>query len=299
MLETLTQCPVCGENEFKDFLTCQDYTVTQEKFTITQCSGCGFKFTNPRPNETAIGRYYQSEEYISHSNTKKGLINQIYHMVRNRALKGKLKLVNKLAKGQTRNILDIGCGTGFFLKTCKTDGWQIMGCEPDQKTRAMATENTGIDIQQNIFSDKLKPVGFSIITMWHVLEHVHQIDKTIQRLYELLDNQGTLVVAVPNANAHEAARFKETWAAYDVPRHLYHFTPETIVPLFQKHNFKVEEHLPMQYDSYYISLLSQKYQKGKNNYLKAVLQGWSSNQWAKKNNNNYSSVIYIITKTSS
>ena len=298
MLETLTQCPVCGENEFQDFLTCQDYTVTQEKFTITQCSNCGFKFTNPRPNETAIGRYYQSEEYVSHSNTKKGLINQIYHLVRSRALKGKLKLVNKLVKNQPRYLLDIGCGTGFFLNTCKSDGWQIMGCEPDQKTRAMAAEHTDIDIQQNIFSEQLKPAQFSIITMWHVLEHVHQIDKTIQRLYELLDNQGTLVVAVPNANAQEATRFKETWAAYDVPRHLYHFTPETIIPLFQKHNFKVETHLPMQYDSYYISLLSQKYQKGKNNYLKAVLQGWNSNQWAKKNNNNYSSVIYIITKTS-
>ncbi|EAY24000.1 conserved hypothetical protein [Microscilla marina ATCC 23134] len=296
MLETLTQCPVCGENDMKDFLTCKDHTVTQENFTIVQCSHCGFKFTNPRPDEAHIGRYYQSEEYISHSNTKKGLINRIYHIVRNRALKSKLKLVNKLVKQQPKNMLDIGCGTGFFLKTCRNDGWQVTGCEPDQKTRAMATENVGIDILTDIFEEQIKPNQFSVITMWHVLEHVHQIDKTIQRLYQLLTDQGVLVVAVPNANAHEANQFQSAWAAYDVPRHLYHFTPETITPLFQRHGFKVEQHLPMPYDSYYISLLSQKYKAGKNNYLKAVLQGWSSNQWAKKNNHNYSSVIYIITK---
>ena len=296
MLETLTQCPVCGGSDFTDFLTCKDYTVTQEDFTITQCSNCGFKFTNPRPEESEIGRYYQSDEYISHSNTKKGLINRIYHIVRSRALKSKLKLVNKLVKDQPRNILDNGCGTGFFLQTCKTDGWNVRGCEPDQKTRAMATENVGIDIVANIFDESLQAASFSIVTMWHVLEHVHQIDKTIQRLYELLTNNGVLVIAVPNANAHEAKQFQSAWAAYDVPRHLYHFTPETINPLFQKHGFKVEQHLPMPYDSYYISLLSQKYQAGNNNYLKAVLQGWKSNQWAKKNNDNYSSVIYIITK---
>lgn len=296
MLETLTQCPVCGGNELKDFLTCEDYTVTQEKFTITQCTNCGFKFTNPRPDEASIGRYYQSEAYISHSNTKKGLVNQVYHVVRNRALKGKLKLVNKLVKNQPKKLLDIGCGTGFFLDTCKTNGWQVMGSEPDPKTREFARQQVNIAIQEDIFSDQFKPAQFNIITMWHVLEHVHQIDKTIQRLHELLHDHGTLVVALPNANAQESKTFKETWAAYDVPRHLYHFTPETLPPLLEKYNFKVEKHLPMYYDAYYISLLSQKYKTGKSNYLKAVLKGWKSNQWAKQHNNNYSSVIYIIRK---
>ncbi|OJJ17418.1 methyltransferase [marine bacterium AO1-C] len=299
MLETLTQCPVCGKNEFKDFLTCQDYTVTQEQFNIVQCTNCGFKFTNPRPDEAHIGKYYQSEDYISHSNTKKGLVNRAYHVVRNRALKGKLKLVNELGKQQPKKLLDIGCGTGFFLNTCKADGWEVWGSEPDPKTRKFAIEQVGIEIQQDIFTENFQPQQFSIITMWHVLEHVHQLDKTIQRLRELLNDQGTLVVAVPNANAHEAQKFKATWAAYDVPRHLYHFAPETLTPLFEKSGFKVQKHLPMYFDSYYISMLSQKYKTGKNNYPKAVLQGWNSNKWAKKHNNNYSSVIYIIRKTDS
>ncbi len=296
MLETLTQCPVCGTNEFKNFLTCQDYTVTQEQFAIVQCTNCGFKFTNPRPNEAHIGRYYQSEDYISHSNTKKGLINRVYHVVRNRALKGKLKLVNQLVGQQPKQLLDIGCGTGFFLDTCKANGWEISGSEPDPKTRDFAAQQVGIEIQPDIFTEKFQPQQFSIITMWHVLEHVHQLDRTIERLQALLHDQGTLVVAVPNANAHETQNFEATWAAYDVPRHLYHFTPETMTPLFERHGFRVEKHLPMYFDSYYISMLSQKYKTGKNNYPKAFLQGWKSNQWAKKHNNNYSSVIYIIRK---
>ena len=296
MLETLTQCPVCGENKFEDFLTCQDYTVTQEQFTIVKCTNCGFKFTNPRPDEAHIGRYYQSEDYISHSNTKKGVINRTYHVVRNRALKSKLKLVDELVAKQPKKLLDVGCGTGFFLNTCKTAGWEVMATEPDPKTREFAAQQVGIDIQQDIFTENFQPKQFNIITMWHVLEHVHQLDKTIQRLHELLSDEGTLVVAVPNANAQEAQQFQEAWAAYDVPRHLYHFTPETIKPLFQKNNFKVEKHLPMPYDAYYISMISQKNKTGKNNYPKAVLKGWNSNQWAKKHDNNYSSVIYIITK---
>jgi 2-polyprenyl-3-methyl-5-hydroxy-6-metoxy-1,4-benzoquinol methylase len=297
MPEIVEKCPVCAGNQFKDFLVCKDYTVSSEEFKIVSCQDCGFKFTNPRPNEAEIGTYYQSDEYISHSDTRKGLVNQMYHTVRKRALKGKLKLIEQIhANKQTKKILDFGCGTGAFLKTCQEAGWQITGIEPDAKAREIAQAQNQASFFENIAQTDFENKSFDVITLWHVLEHIHQLDFTIQTLTSWLKDTGSLIIALPNHQSKDAQIFGKYWAAYDVPRHLYHFHPASVQKLFDRLGMDLKQILPMYYDAYYISILSQKYEKGKANYFKAFVQGWQSNQWAKQHQNNYSSLIYILQK---
>jgi 2-polyprenyl-3-methyl-5-hydroxy-6-metoxy-1,4-benzoquinol methylase len=299
MSEHLKSCPVCGSLLHKHFLVCKDFTVSQQEFQIVKCESCGFKFTNPRPSADEIGEYYQSDDYISHSDTNKGLVNKAYRAVRNYTLKQKLKLVDSLVAQtghqESKQLLDIGCGTGMFLKTCKDAGWHTKGTEPDEKTRTTASKNTQSEIAAD-FLTAYPQEQFDVITMWHVLEHVHKLSETIEKLYANLAQHGRLVVAVPNAESYDAARYQTHWAAYDVPRHLYHFTPKTVKPLFSKFGFIIAETKPMHFDAFYISMLSTKYRDGKTNYLEAFRTGLASNSWARRNAGNYSSVIYVMKK---
>jgi 2-polyprenyl-3-methyl-5-hydroxy-6-metoxy-1,4-benzoquinol methylase len=296
MLEKLTHCPICHHTEFSPFLTCKDYTVSKEFFEIVSCNHCNFKFTNPRPSFESIAPYYHSDDYISHSNTKKGILSQIYQRVRKQALKTKLKHIEKESGLKKGNILDYGCGTGEFLNICKQNQWQITGIEPEQNARQQAENLTKEIIFESIFEEDLENKKFDVITLWHVLEHIHLLDETLQKIFQLLNENGKLLIAVPNCASADAQKWKEFWAAYDVPRHLYHFTPQTLSLLMQKHNAKVEKFLEMPYDAYYISLLSRKNKTEKMNFLGGFLDGWNSNQWAKNNSFNYSSILYVISK---
>lgn len=290
MLKQLTQCPVCGGSDFVHFITCKDYTVSQENFNIVSCRTCNFKFTNPRPSDSEIGKYYKSETYVSHSDTRKGLINRLYHMVRSRTLKQKLGLISKYVSRGT--ILDYGCGTGMFLKTCSDAGWESFGFEPDPDARKMA-----MDKNLNIVDSKkgLNNKVFDVITLWHVLEHVTDLDETLQFFMGSLSDKGRLIIAVPNYTSGDAEYYKEYWAGYDVPRHIYHFEIKTLSRLMQQYGFTLQETLPMVYDSYYVSMLSEKYKTGSIKYFKAFISGLKSNSKA-KDPSAYSSVIYVFRK---
>jgi len=291
--ERLENCPVCGKTELKNFLVVQDKSVSKESFVIVQCENCTFKFTNPRPDFESIGKYYESEEYISHSNTSKGIINKAYQVVRSIAVKDKLELVNRLApKGK---ILDYGCGTGYFLSACQKDDWEVNGFEPNGTANKQARELLGKKIEAASL-DAFEIETFEIITMWHVLEHVHTVNETFQKLLSLLKPQGIILVAVPNADSLDAKKYGENWAAYDVPRHLYHFNQVTMKRFLKKHKLELLETKPMKYDAYYVSMLSEKYKAGKNNMLSSVLNGYKSNTYASKNDKDYSSLIYIARK---
>ncbi|MFC0185218.1 Methyltransferase domain-containing protein [Pseudarcicella hirudinis] len=293
-MEKLSNCPVCKNNKTNHYLTCKDYTVSHENFEIVSCENCGFKFTNPRPSQNEIGKYYKSESYISHSNTSKGLISKLYHSVRKYTLKGKLNLINGLL-AKRGSLLDVGCGTGMFLKTCQEDGWKISGIEVDESAGKYASELTSIEIKNEILGS-FSAEQFDIISMWHVLEHVHLLEETVQWLYERLSDKGYLIIAVPNHESKDAQIYQENWAAYDVPRHLYHFSQASISQLFEQKGFSLHKTLPMYFDSFYVSMLSTKYKSGKINYTEAFFKGLKSNNWAKDHNNNYSSLIYIFKK---
>lgn len=293
-METLSNCPICNSEEKTLFLTCKDNTVSRETFNIVQCFSCGFMFTNPRPEENKIGDYYKSNEYVSHSNTKKGFVNSVYQIVRKYTLIKKLELISGFYK--TGNILDIGSGTGEFLKVFKDAKWKTIGVEPDPNARKMAIENYGLDIKEEIEIANLESGSFDVITMWHVLEHVTKLNERIEDLKRLIKPNGIILIAVPNRTSLDAKIYKENWAAYDLPRHLYHFSPKDIETLFKNHGMNLFKILPMVFDSFYVSLLSEKCRRGKLNIARAVWNGFRSNISAIKTPNTSSSQIYLIRK---
>lgn len=294
-METLSHCPVCGQDKFTHYKKCKDYTVSQDVFSILSCNSCSFKFTNPRPISMEIGKYYASEDYISHSNSKNGLFNSLYQKVRNITISQKLKLIDKYVSRGT--ILDIGCGTGEFLNYCKENGWITTGIEPGDNARNYSINTYNLKVEKESAISEYPNDFYDVITMWHVLEHVHELNKRVADLFKIVKDNGIVIIAVPNYTSWDANYYSEFWAAYDLPRHLYHFSPESLNALFIKHNFNLIETKPMKFDSFYVSMLSEKYKNGKLNYFNAIINGLRSNlSAASKNNSSYSSQIYIFKK---
>ncbi|MBA3663443.1 MAG: class I SAM-dependent methyltransferase [Bacteroidetes bacterium] len=290
----LNNCPCCKATQFVPYIVCKDYTVSNEIFTIVNCLSCNFKFTNPRPLNEDLGRYYKSEDYISHSNTSKGLVSKLYHLVRSYTLKKKLSLVSKYVSRGT--ILDYGCGTGMFLNECKRAGWKTYGLEPDKGAREItANMNLNAFESKAYLKDAMGSGQVNAITLWHVLEHINDLEDTLGFFSEKLAPNGVLVIAVPNYLSFDAQHYKEYWAAYDVPRHLYHFEINSVSLLLKPYGFKLVETQPMKFDSFYVSMLSEKYKTGKINYVQAFLTGLRSNLKAEAAQD-YSSVIYVFKK---
>lgn len=289
-LKNIEKCPVCRGESQQDFLEAEDHNVSNDLFKIVECVACSFRFTNPIPTEETIGDYYKSENYVSHSGTKKGFVNRVYHIVRSRAIKQKENLAAKYSKEQT--ILDIGCGTGDFLGYCKSQNWKTLGLEPDQSARKIALESNAIDAKVLKHLYEIEANTFDVISMWHVLEHVYNLNEDIEQYKKILKKDGALIVAVPNCSSKDAEHYRSSWAAYDLPIHLYHFRPDNMKQLFSKHGMEVVEILPMKFDSYYISMVSEKYKGG--NIFSGFVNGLKSNIAANSKNNKYSSQIYVI-----
>lgn len=292
-MKTYQSCPVCESKKFNPFLTCNDNTGSDESFNIVKCDSCGFAFTNPIPLEENLGKYYESDEYISHSNTNKGLVNFLYQRVRNYTLNKKVSLLRSLGNG--KKILDIGSGTGEFLNQCQINGFEVTGIEPSDKGRKQAKENFNLNVYTEDYLTDISDNSFDFITMWHVLEHVYHLNQRLEELYRIIAPNGYVIIAVPNLKSYDASFYKEFWAAYDVPRHLYHFSPNDIKNLCKKHKFSLVKTLPMKFDSYYVSMLSEKYKNGSSNIFASFLKGFQSNLKAKPELS-YSSQIYILQK---
>lgn len=289
-------CPACGSSDLQKIFSVKDHTVSNESFLIEECKSCSLRFTQDVPDENSIGSYYKSEEYISHTNTAKGLVNSLYHRVRKRTLKNKRKLIQKATGLRTGKMLDLGCGTGSFVNEMKQGGWEATGLEPDPDARKVAKELYSLDITDTGQLYHLLAGTFDAITLWHVLEHVHDLHGYIEQLKKLLKKNGKLFIAVPNYTSGDAKIYKEHWAAYDVPRHLYHFSPRSVKILVEKHGLKLEQYKPMWFDSFYVALLSSKYKNGKPNLPAAFWNGLRSNLSAMNDVKKCSSIIYIISQ---
>lgn len=289
------KCPACHGTKIHEVLICKDYTVSKEDFSVWHCDTCSLRFTQDVATEEKIGPYYQSEEYISHSNTSKGLINRVYQWVRNYTIKKKVSLIQKQSGKSTGSILDVGCGTGEFLAGMKSAGWAVQGLEPDEGARTQASSITGTSVGEpdDLFSLSQK---YDVITMWHVLEHVHRLHEYLDRFQELLAEGGVILIAVPNYTSTDATHYQEHWAAYDVPRHLYHFSPKSIDHLMAGHGFGVDTHLPMPFDAFYVSMLSEQYRHGKSKLPAAFMKGFSSWNKARGTVTKGSSVLYVIKR---
>jgi 2-polyprenyl-3-methyl-5-hydroxy-6-metoxy-1,4-benzoquinol methylase len=294
--EIVQQCPICFSEAWSHYLDCKDYTVSQELFRLTQCSSCTLVVTSPRPSAENLGAYYVSENYISHTETKKGLINRIYLLARKIALARKKNLINKifLKKG---SLLDYGCGTGAFLKTMSDAGWKTIGVEPDDGARRIASERNNLEIFRPDAVQGFTAETIDIITLWHVLEHIPEPVKACEEFFRLLKPKGKLLLALPNHLSQDAQKYRGAWAAYDVPRHLFHFSALNIKQIASKVGFSSVEPIPMNMDAYYISWLSEKYLGNALAPFNAVLSGFRSNNFAANNPaKGYSSQLYILTK---
>lgn len=271
------------------FLSVKDHSVSGENFELFRDNDLDLLITHPQPNENDLGRYYESEDYISHTDSKRSLFEKMYHLIKNVALKNKLDLINSL-QDQKGNLLDIGAGTGDFLKTAMNDGWQTTGIEPSEKAKSIAMQK-GVSFAEALTS--LEDHSFDVITMWHVLEHVPNLEHQIKELKRLLRPTGTILIAVPNFNSYDAKHYGKFWAAYDVPRHLWHFSKTAIRKLFATENLQLEKVLPMKFDAFYVSLLSEKYKTGKMNFISAFMTGLKSN-WKAGATKEFSSHIYVL-----
>lgn len=295
--ERLNRCPLCKSGLFLNHAEIQDFSISKEKFILCKCTSCNFIFTNPRPEEKTIDRYYQSHDYISHQNKSTNLINLIYKWVRNNTIKKKVKWLNQYTQ-KKGSLLDIGSGTGHFLLAAKKNGWKSSGIEPNQTAKKIAIKKK-LKISESL-DDVKKDKKFDAISLFHVLEHIHDLRKTGKKLFNLIKDEGTILIAVPNIDSYDAKKYGTFWAAYDVPRHLYHFNQQTFEIFAENSGLKIVAIEPLKYDSYYVSLLSEDYINPNTNKLKrminAFLNGYKSNRWAKKNNNNYSSLLYILKK---
>jgi len=289
-------CPVCNSSNISKALSAEDFTVSHQLFEIWHCNNCSLRFTQNIPDVNAIGVYYQSAAYVSHSDTQEGLINRLYHIVRNYTLQSKRRLIEKECGIQNGNLLEVGAGTGAFSNAMKTAGWVVTGLEPDATARQKAIEKFSLSLQlpENLY--QLEKDQFNAITMWHVLEHVHDLHGYMEAFHRVLKTNGKLFIAVPNYTGYDAKKYNEFWAAYDVPRHLYHFSSVSMGTLAKLKGFRIKAFKPMWFDSFYVSMLSEQYKNGKANTIAALINGLISNLKAIGNPKNCSSVIYVLEK---
>lgn len=282
-------------NKKPTYLTVKDYSVSGEDFQLVHNEELDMLETTPQPSANTLSEYYKSEDYISHTDSKRNWFEKAYHFVRGMALKRKLKLINSFqVSGKT--ILDVGCGTGDFLQTAKNNSWNVYGIEPNEKARAIANSKIKNQVFDTNTLQEFESGTFDVITLWHVLEHLPNLETEIQNLNRLLKQNGRLVIAVPNFKSYDAKHYSAFWAAYDVPRHLWHFSQTSISKLFSKHNLEIEKTLPMTFDAFYVSLLSEQYKSGSKNPLTAFWVGLQSNLKAKRTGE-YSSLIYVLKKS--
>lgn len=291
-LEEVTHCPICESSTFSHRYICQDFTATGELFHVKQCSGCELLITSPRPTVHDAARYYKSDKYISHTAVSSGIFDSIYLIVRRFTLKWKFRLVKPYLHGNP--LLDYGCGTGNFLEQARSNNIIVHGVEPSPDARKRIS--TTLPVAASL--DLLPNIKFDVITAWHVLEHVYTLRETLRQIKDRLTDRGTIFIAVPNWESSDANHYKELWAAYDVPRHLWHFSKKSMIALLQNEGLAVKQIIPMKLDAYYVSMLSQKNgSPGTHSLpliLKAVWVGLLSN--LRGGNQNQSSMIFVVQK---
>lgn len=289
-------CPLCGGKSLSKAFSAVDRLASQEAFEIWECGNCGFKLTQDAPNDQEIGRYYESQDYISHTDTNQGLMNKLYHIARNMMLTAKAGHVTRATGLRQGWLLDIGSGTGYFAHLMTEWGWTVRAIEKSAEARAFAAKHFGLKSDGEEAFEGLQAKEFDAITLWHVLEHMQNLDKMGDNLNIWLKDEGALVIAVPNHQATDAKHYGADWAAWDVPRHLWHFTPATMKLFAEKHGFRIVKTIPMPLDGFYVSMLSEQRLGHKFSFLRGLWAGlcaWVSS-WGHKERS--SSLIFILKK---
>ena len=293
---TIKACPLCGGTHLERALTCVDHYASGEMFHLCRCRDCGFLFTQDFPVEAEIGRYYETPDYISHTDTRKGAMNSVYHWVRNYMLGRKARLVLREAHRKEGSLLDLGTGNGYFADVMQRRGLQVDAVYKSAQARAFAKEHFNLDVKPHTALKDFAPGSFDVITLWHVMEHLEPLNETWETLHSLLTEKGVLIVAVPNCASFDAKKYGAYWADYDVPRHLWHFKKVTIQKVGSKHGFIMAERHPMPFDAFYVSMLTEKHMRHSCTFLRGMVTGtlaWFSALVKKERS---SSMIYVFRK---
>jgi 2-polyprenyl-3-methyl-5-hydroxy-6-metoxy-1,4-benzoquinol methylase len=289
-------CPVCGGSDFSDLFTTHDHLVTGESFRVAQCCGCGLVVTADPPEEHDIGRYYVSDDYISHSDKKQNLTELSYHLARKFMLGRKFRLVRRATGKSTGTIVDIGSGTGYFASFMQQKGWNVTGVEINDRAREFSAAKFGIRTLTPAGISDLNDASADCVTLWHVLEHLYDPEKWMGEIRRILADDGRCIIALPNIESSDAQWFGENWAALDVPRHLWHFSPDSLLHLAEKHGFACEEIRPLPLDLFYISALSYRNRGRHVALLRGVVTGLFLAVVNLFRSNRASSLIYVISK---
>lgn len=293
---THDKCPLCKSSAIKQRFACVDEFATGEQFDIFECTACGLAFTQNVPDEKEIDRYYESPTYISHSNTSKGLVNRVYHIVRRIMLQKKARKVEMLTGLKNGRLLDYGAGTGHFARLMETRGWSVTAIEKNGKARELALKEFGFEMLPVEALSTIKDKELDVVTMWHVMEHIQEPDRMWDELHRILGDKGIAIIAVPNSASYDALKYKEHWAAYDVPRHLWHFTSSTIAQWGEKHGFVLDGQYTMPFDGFYISMLSEQYKGSRLHTIRGFWNGFKGWLLQCRRSSASSSIIYVFRK---
>jgi SAM-dependent methyltransferase len=292
-------CINCGSGNTEYLFHCKDYLVSGEEFKIVRCTDCGLIRTDNPPAENIIGKYYLSEDYISHSDSKKGITDHLYHYARNIMLRRKEKLISRLFVKNKGSLLDIGSGTGYFPAFMQKKGWKVQGIEISEQARNFSVSRFGLAVFPPEEIENMSHESYDCITLWHVMEHFNDPVYWFAKIRHLLKDNGYCIVAVPNAASSDARWFGKFWAAYDVPRHLWHFTPDSFSDMAARNGFKLIRKRGMPLDVFYISILSFKNKKNNLPFLRGIFLGlFLAFKNLFKGDSN-SSEIYILKKLQS
>ena len=291
-----TTCPWCGSEKSHLHLQLKDYFLTQEPFEIVECDDCHLLYTTPRPAADEIGKYYQSENYYSHQENKKGFIPRLYEAIKKVNIKHKFEVAtNDLKLESGGKMLEIGCGVGDFLHYAEQQGWECYGAEPSEDAVKILQTKTKIKVVKPEQIENFPDASFDLICMWHVLEHVADLKWQIAQLKRLLKPNGRIVIALPNYKSYDAQYYNDKWAAYDVPRHLNHFSEEFMRKELNNCGLAYNKSERLVWDSFYISYLSEQYSQHNFALLRGGWRGLLSNLKARKSGQ-YSSLVYVFKK---
>jgi len=289
------KCPLCNSEDIFHYLRCRDHFLSREDFDLYKCSSCGFIFTQDHPDEENSGKYYESDEYASH-NDNKGISGILYRASRKIMLRKKLRLIRKVTGLNTGKLLDIGSGSGHFLSGMKNAGWDTVGIEINEKARNRSAEKFGVEVLEPHLLSTREKESFDCITLWHVLEHFHDPFAFAHEIRRLLKPGGVCIAALPNCSSCDALHYGAYWAAYDVPRHLWHFNSDTFRKFSSKAGLKITEIHSLPLDVFYISILSEKYKGRRMYFFRGILRSMWFSLLSLFHKNRSSSLIFILSK---
>jgi SAM-dependent methyltransferase len=259
MSEITYTCPVCSNDTFQKGEELVDHFLSQEVFHLYTCTSCAVLKTEPAPDDSRIGKYYESDNYLSHGDGQKGIFARLYRLAKGYNLGWKGRLLQRL--NSKASFLDYGCGTGDLITHCQELGFDVRGAEPSDSAKAHLSslvKDRVVIPAEELLSDR----RYDIISMWHVLEHIREPREILSQLKTKLNQDGHIVIALPNNASYDAHHYGALWAAWDVPRHLWHYRPDQIIALMNDLGFTHANSHPMWFDAFYVSLLSERYKKG-------------------------------------